>query len=86
MARVMFLATAYDPRPGKETTVYGPGHETDIDPDDYEYVIELRKRGMVAIIDPTGLPGYEVEGGGEEGVATGLPGLDAPAGYMAKKS
>jgi hypothetical protein len=90
MARVMFLATAYDPRPGKETTVYGPGHETDIDPDDYEYVIELRKRGMVAIIDPTGLPGYEVppEGGEGEGGATStaLPGLDAPAGYMAKKS
>ena len=56
MARVMFLASAYDPRPGHEGVVYGTGHETDIDADDYEYVIELRKRGMVAIIDATGLP------------------------------
>ena len=87
MARVMFLATAYDPRPGHEGVVYGPGHETDIDSDDYEYVIELRKRGMVAIIDPTGLPGYEVPPEGEAAaVGLGLPGLDAPAGYMAKKS
>lgn len=73
MARVAFLAVAYDPRPGHEGVVYGPGHETDIDPDDYDYVIELRKRGMVAIIDATGLP---------EGDAA-LPGMTAPAGYPA---
>ena len=71
MARVMFLAAAYDPRPGHEGVVYGPGHETDIDADDYEYVIELRKRGMVAIIDATGLPTGEAA----------LPGMVAPAGH-----
>lgn len=56
MARVKFLAAAYDPRPGKEGTVYGPGHETDFDADDYEYVAALRARGMAEIIDTTGLP------------------------------
>jgi hypothetical protein len=71
MPSVMFLAAAYDPRPGKEGTVYGPGHITTFDETDYDYVIELRKRGMAAIIDPTGLPDPP------------LPGLAAPAGYVA---
>jgi len=62
MARLRFLAQGYDVRPGKETTVYGAGHETDFDSTDYEYVIELRKRGYVEIIDTTGLP----EGPSEE--------------------
>ena len=56
MSRVRFLAVAYDPRPGKEGTVYGPGHETDFDADDYEYVTALKARGMVEITDMTGLP------------------------------
>ena len=56
MSRLRFLAAAYDPRPGKEGTVYGPGHETDFDETDYEYVIQLRNRGLAEIIDPTGLP------------------------------
>lgn len=56
MSRLKFLAAAYDPRPGKEGTVYGPGHETDFDADDYEYVRALRARGIVEITDPTGLP------------------------------
>jgi len=56
MSRCRFLAAAYDPRPGKEGTVYGPGHETDFDETDYEYVLQLRVRGIAEIIDPTGLP------------------------------
>lgn len=56
MARCRFLAAAYDPRPGKEGVVYGPGHETDFDADDYEYMMALRIRGMVEITDTTGLP------------------------------
>lgn len=56
MSRVRFLAPAYDPRPGKEGTVYGAGHETDFDADDYEYVVALRNRGIAEIIDRTGLP------------------------------
>jgi hypothetical protein len=56
MSRLRFLAAAYDPRPGKEGTVYGPGHETDFDSTDYEYALQLRNRGLAEIIDPTGLP------------------------------
>jgi len=56
MSRCRFLGAAYDPRPGKEGTVYGPGHETDFDETDYEYVLALRMRGLVEITDPTGLP------------------------------
>ena len=56
MPRLRFLAAAYDTRPGKETTVYGPGHETDFSETDYEYAIQLRNRGYAEIIDPTGLP------------------------------
>jgi len=56
MARCRFLAPAYDPRPGKEGTVYGPGHETDFDSTDYEYMMALRVRGIAEIIDATGLP------------------------------
>jgi hypothetical protein len=56
MSRVRFLAAAYDPRPGKEGTVYGPGHETDFDETDYEYVLALRMRGLAEIIDASGLP------------------------------
>ena len=56
MPKLRFLAVAYDPRPGKEGTVYGPGHETDFDETDYEYVIALRQEGRAEIIDDTGLP------------------------------
>ena len=56
MSRVRFLAFAYDPRPGKEGTVYGPGHETDFDSTDYDYVLQLRIRGIAEITDATGLP------------------------------
>jgi hypothetical protein len=56
MARCRFLGAAYDPRPGKEGTVYGPGHETDFDETDYEYVLALRVRGLCEITDATGLP------------------------------
>jgi len=56
MARMRFLAPAYDPRPGHEGTVYGPGHETDFDASDYEYMLQLRLRGYAEITDTTGLP------------------------------
>lgn len=56
MPKLRFLGVAYDPRPGKEGTVYGPGHETDFDETDYEYVVQLRLRGLAEIIDRTGLP------------------------------
>jgi len=56
MARCRFLAAAYDPRPGKEGTVYGPGHETDFDETDYEYMMALRVRGIAEITASTGLP------------------------------
>lgn len=55
MARLRFLAVAYDPRPGKEGVVYGPGHETDFDDTDMEYVIQLRNRGYVEVLDASGL-------------------------------
>lgn len=56
MSRLRFLAAAYDPRPGKEGTVYGPGHETDFDETDYEYALACRVRGLAEIIDSAGLP------------------------------
>jgi hypothetical protein len=56
MARVRFLATSADARQGHEGVTYGPGHETDILEEDYEYVIALRQEGKVEIIDATGLP------------------------------
>lgn len=56
MPRVRFLSTAQDPRPDHVGVVYGPGHETDFDETDYEYVAALRLRGMAEIIDRTGLP------------------------------
>jgi hypothetical protein len=60
MSRVRFLAVSTDPRAGKEGTTYGPGHETDFDETDYEYVIALRQTGAVEIIDATGLPAAEL--------------------------
>jgi len=56
MPRLRFLAPSVDPRPAKAGTVYGPGHETDFDETDYEYVIQLRADGRAEIIDATGLP------------------------------
>lgn len=56
MARVRFLAISTDMRPGHEGVTYGPGHETDIVEEDYDYVIALRHEGKVEIIDATGLP------------------------------
>jgi hypothetical protein len=56
MPKVRFLAVSPDPRPEKAGTTYGPGHETDFDETDYEYVIALRMSGAAEIIDPTGLP------------------------------
>ena len=61
MARMRFLAIAYDPRPGHEGVVYGPGHETDFDSTDYEYMIQLRNRGYAEITDTTGLPAGATE-------------------------
>ena len=61
MARCRFLAFAVDPRPGKEGTVYGPGHETDFNETDYEYVLSLRREGKAEIIDTTGLPAPSAE-------------------------
>lgn len=61
MARCRFLAPSYDPRAGKEGVVYGAGHETDFDSDDYEYIMALRTRGMVEITDTTGLPAGATE-------------------------
>jgi nucleoid-associated protein YgaU len=51
MPRLRFLATAADYRPGKETTVYGAGHETDYDVDDYDFVKEMLLDGKVELLD-----------------------------------
>ena len=56
MARCRFLTAAADPRPGQEGIVYGPGHETDFDETDYEFMMTLRRDGKAEIIDATGLP------------------------------
>lgn len=55
MARVRFLATSTDARQGHEGVTYGPGHETDILEEDYDYVTALRHEGKVEIIDDSGL-------------------------------
>jgi len=56
MARCRFLAAAADPRPGQEGIVYGPGHETDFQAEDYEFMLGLRMAGKAEITDTTGLP------------------------------
>lgn len=56
MARCRFLAPAVDYRPGQEGVVYGPGHETDFQAEDYDFVLEMRLAGKAEIIDATGLP------------------------------
>lgn len=55
MARVQFLAASADPRSGKEGTVYGPGHITDFDDDDVDFVIAELGKGKVSILDTSGL-------------------------------
>jgi hypothetical protein len=55
MARCRFLASTPDSRVGKEGTVYGRGHETDFDADDYDYVIEMWHTGRVEIFDWSGI-------------------------------
>ena len=54
MSRVRFLAPSADQREGKEGTVYGAGHETDYDPEDYEYVKGLWLEGKAELLD--GIP------------------------------
>jgi len=67
MAKVRFLATTRDLRPGKEGTVYGRGHETDFDQDDYEFVMSLWSDGRGEIYDWSGItPPGEVEPPPEE--------------------
>jgi hypothetical protein len=56
MARMRFLATSTDARPGHEGVTYGPGHETDFIEEDYDYILALRQEGKAEIIDATGLP------------------------------
>jgi hypothetical protein len=51
MPRVRFLANSADPRPGKEGTVYGAGHETDYDTDDYDYIKGLLLEGKAELLD-----------------------------------
>jgi len=51
MARLRFLATAADPRPGKEGTVNGPGHETDYDATDYDFIKSLLVDGKAELLD-----------------------------------
>jgi hypothetical protein len=53
MARLRFLAAAADPREGQEGTVYGPGHETDFQTEDYDYIKGLLLDGKAEIIDAT---------------------------------
>lgn len=51
MPRIRFLAFSVDPRPTKAGTVYGPGHETDYDPNDYEYIKSLLLEGKAELLD-----------------------------------
>lgn len=53
MAKLRFLAPSADPRPGKEGTVYGAGHETDFDQADYDFVKSLLLDGKAEITDNT---------------------------------
>ena len=48
--RIKFLASCRDPRPDKATQVYGTDHETDIDSTDFEFVRDLRRRGMAEFL------------------------------------
>ena len=51
MPRLRFLAASTDPRPGKEGTTYGPGHETDYVEADYEYIKSLLLEGKAELLD-----------------------------------
>jgi hypothetical protein len=51
MPRVRFLAPSADPRPEKAGTVYGAGHETDYDVDDYQYIKILLLEGKAELLD-----------------------------------
>jgi hypothetical protein len=51
MPRVRFIAPSADPRPEKAGTVYGAGHETDYDPDDYDYIKLLLLDGKAELLD-----------------------------------
>jgi len=51
MPRVRFIAPSADPRPDKLGTVYGAGHETDYDPDDYDYIKVLLLEGKAELLD-----------------------------------
>ena len=53
MAKLRFLASAADPRPGQEGIVYGPLHETDFQEADYDFVKALLLDGKAEIIDDT---------------------------------
>ena len=51
MAKLRFLAASADPRPGQEGIVYGPGHETDFQTGDYDYVKSLLLEGKAELLD-----------------------------------
>jgi hypothetical protein len=51
MPRIRFIAPSTDPRPNKAGTVYGAGHETDYDQDDYDYIKTLLLDGKAELLD-----------------------------------
>lgn len=57
MPRLRFLAPSVDPRPGQEGIVYGPGHETDYQTEDYDYIKSLLLEGKAELLDGPPPPG-----------------------------
>lgn len=53
MSALRFLTTCADPRPDHAGVVYGAGHQTDFDEDDYDFVKTLRLEGKAEITDST---------------------------------
>ena len=56
MPRVRFLAPSADQREGKVGTIYGAGHETDYDTDDYDYIKLLWLEGKAELLDGVPAP------------------------------
>ena len=51
MPKIRFLAVAVDPRPTHPATSYGPGHETDYEVADYEFIKSLLLDGKAELLD-----------------------------------